>query len=316
MQRLAVAPPDYPDGLVGFHAVRHAVQLAAAAGADALRAEANPDLSAVLTMLTAVGFRRYRTHNSGRAPPNISPAGAVTRVLAAERTIGRTVRDPVREVTEFTLDNNRVRVAVWNYGATLVSVVVPDLAGARRNVVIRLPDLAAYEAAENRAYVGSTMGRFARIVAGGRLVIDGREYELARNAGPHHIHGGPEGFDARVWDGHADSGEKSGRVVLTLVSPDGDQGYPGELIATTTYELDIHNRLTIEFTATTDAPTLCGLSNHAFWNLGSEPRIDGHELQLHARACLRVTPTSFRAVARCQWTTPSSISPTPMFFSG
>ncbi|EID79780.1 MULTISPECIES: hypothetical protein [Rhodococcus] len=67
MQRLAVAP-DYPDGLVGFHAVRHAVQLAAAAGADALRAEANPDLSAVLTMLTAVGFRRYRTHNSGRAP--------------------------------------------------------------------------------------------------------------------------------------------------------------------------------------------------------------------------------------------------------
>lgn len=116
----------------------------------------------------------------------------MTRVLAAERTIGRTVRDPVREVTEFTLDNNRVRVAVWNYGATLVSVVVPDLAGARRNVVIRLPDLAAYEAAENRAYVGSTMGRFARIVAGGRLVIDGREYELARNAGPHHIHGGPE----------------------------------------------------------------------------------------------------------------------------
>ncbi|QQZ18261.1 MULTISPECIES: aldose epimerase family protein [Rhodococcus] len=189
-------------------------------------------------------------------------------------------------MTEFTLDNNRVRVAVWNYGATLVSVVVPDLAGARRNVVIRLPDLAAYEAAENRAYVGSTMGRFARIVAGGRLVIDGREYELARNAGPHHIHGGPEGFDARVWDGHADSGEKSGRVVLTLVSPDGDQGYPGELIATTTYELDIHNRLTIEFTATTDAPTLCGLSNHAFWNLGSEPRIDGHELQLHARRVL------------------------------
>ncbi|WP_051950781.1 aldose epimerase family protein [Actinacidiphila yeochonensis] len=198
--------------------------------------------------------------------------------------MGRAGLGQGRTVHEHGLDNGRLRVAVWEYGATLVEVSVPD--GARRaNLVVRLPDLAAYERKTDRAYVGSTMGRYARIVSSGTARIGGRPHRLARNAGEHHIHGGPDGFDARVWDGRAEDGPDSGRIAMCLHSPHGDQGYPGNLRCTATFELHTDDRLVVRYEAVTDRTTLCGPTLHAFWNLtgGREP-VDRHLLRLNADA--------------------------------
>ncbi|MFF2393281.1 aldose epimerase family protein [Nocardia sp. NPDC058114] len=210
----------------------------------------------------------------------------MTGFRVRQRAIGRTRRGS-ELVSEFELDNGAVRVAVWEYGATLVRVEVPDLDGGRHNLVVGLPTLADYETLDGRVYLGTTLGRFARVVGKGQLIIEERRHQLRQNAGAHHIHGGPEGFDTRVWQGRAESGMTSSRVIFELTSPDGDQGYPGTLSATTTYELDANNRLTVDFDATTDATTLCGLSTHTFWNLGDTDTIDDHELGLRTTARLQ-----------------------------
>lgn len=186
-----------------------------------------------------------------------------------------------RGITEFRLDNGTVRVTVWDYGATVVGVEVRRVTGWR-NLAFRWPDVRRYTRDDERTFVGSTVGRFARIVANGAATIDGQAHQLTRNAGRHHIHGGRRGFDARWWTGTTTQRADAAAVEFTLTSPDGDEGYPGTLWATATFELAATNRLTIELQARTDAPTLCGMCSHVFWNLGDTNTIDGHELQVCA----------------------------------
>jgi aldose 1-epimerase len=202
-----------------------------------------------------------------------------TGVAAGTRPFGDTGS---QAVSEFWLDNGRVRVGVLDYGATVVEVAVPDRSGARANVALRLPGVDDYLATVDRAYVGSTMGRFARIVPYGRLDLDGIVHQLSTNAGSHHIHGGPDGFDNRIWSASAVGGTSTGRITLRLTSADSDQGYPGTLDCTARFELDDRDRLTIGYEASTDQTTLCGLSNHVFWNLAGSGTVDGHALWLHA----------------------------------
>jgi aldose 1-epimerase len=186
-------------------------------------------------------------------------------------------------VEEIVLSAGDLTVTVWTYGATLVEVVVPDRHGERRNVVCRLPDLAAYEDRRLNAYVGSTVGRYCRGVRDGAFVLDGTRHVLDRNAGGHHLHGGRDGFDRRVWHAtRVESGDDHATAVLELVSADGDQGYPGEVTATVAYRLDAGGRLTFDYGAVTTAPTLVGLTNHAFWNLAGHGTVDDQELTLHA----------------------------------
>ncbi|MER5704967.1 aldose epimerase family protein [Micromonospora sp. NPDC002296] len=195
--------------------------------------------------------------------------------------------DAGRAVDEITLSAGDIDVTVWTYGATLVEVVVPDRAGDRSNVVCRLPDLAAYEDRALNAYVGSTVGRYCRGVRDGTFLLDGTRYTLDRNAGRHHLHGGTDGFDRRVWQARVEEGPDQVAAVLTLVSPDGDQGYPGELTAEVAYRLHAAGRLTFEYRASTTAPTLVGLTNHAFWNLAGAGTVDSHLLALNAE---RIVP--------------------------
>ena len=216
------------------------------------------------------------------------------------RSLGAAPGAAAEPVTEFGLDNGLLRLAVWSYGATVVEVSARERPAARErsaarerpagerptapatNLVLRLPDLAAYQASADRAYVGSTLGRFARLVAGGQARIAGRRHQLTRNAGAHHIHGGHRGFDAQVWSGAAAGGAATGHIDLDLVSPDGDQGYPGTLSCTARFELDTEDRITIRYQASTDQPTLVGLTNHSFWNLAGQGSIDSHVLQVAA----------------------------------
>ncbi|MFC4585730.1 galactose mutarotase [Sphaerisporangium corydalis] len=195
-------------------------------------------------------------------------------------------------VHAYTLDTGHgLAITVWTYGATLVEVLVPDRAGHAANVVVRLPDLAAYEDPAVNAYVGSTVGRYCRCVANGTFTLDGVVHELDRNDGRHHVHGGPLGFDRFVWDAEAETTGDRLVLRLRLDSPDGDQGYPGALTAEARYEVDRHGRLTFGYSATTTASTFAGLTNHAFWNLsGTGGTVDGHLLAVNSARVVGFDP--------------------------
>jgi aldose 1-epimerase len=185
------------------------------------------------------------------------------------------------EVESYTLDNGAgLSITVWTYGATLVEVRVPDANGVRGNVVVRLPTLADYLDRSRDQYIGCVMGRFCRCVAHGAFELDGVRHLLDRNDGPHHIHGGPSGFDTRLWTARARREPDALALELSLHSPNGDQGYPGAVDARCTYRIDGAGRLRVDFTATADAPTLIGLTSHTFWNLAGDGTIDDHLLRL------------------------------------
>ncbi|MDG4829598.1 galactose mutarotase [Solwaraspora sp. WMMD1047] len=201
-------------------------------------------------------------------------------------TIGRTAGSrwqPATAVEAYTLaTDDGFGITVWTYGATLVEVLVPDRAGVPGNVVLRLGELAQYEDRALNAYLGCTMGRYCRCVADGRLTLDGVTHQLDRNDGRHHLHGGPDGFDRRVWTAEAGRDGDDLVVRMRLISPDGDQGYPGELTGWTVYRLSPERRLTIDFGATTTASTVVGFTNHAFWNLAAGGTIDRQVLRLNS----------------------------------
>jgi aldose 1-epimerase len=187
---------------------------------------------------------------------------------------------PSMPVDEYRLESSSgLAVTVWTYGASLIEVLTPDRNGRRDNVVLRLPDLSSYEDRNKNPYIGATMGRYARCIAEGRFTLDGVVYQLDRNFGRHHFHGGTIGFDRFVWNADADDDASS--VTLRLERPDGDQGYPGQVSAAVTYKVD-DRALSIKFSATTTSSTIVGLTNHAFWNLAGAGTIDNHWLTLNS----------------------------------
>ena len=191
--------------------------------------------------------------------------------------------EAVRIVTLAAADGVRARIITW--GAAIQSVEAPDRDGRMADVALGYPTLAGYLA--RSGYFGATVGRVANRIAGGRFTIDGKAYRVPVNNGANSLHGGTAGFDKRVW---TIVSAQSGRVVLRLVSADGDQGCPGAATATASYSLDDAGQLAIEYTAVTDAPTIVNLSNHAYWNLGGEGSGSamGHVLTIPADAYLPV----------------------------
>jgi aldose 1-epimerase len=185
-------------------------------------------------------------------------------------------------VEAFTLDTRDLSVTVWTYGATLVEVSAQDRRRAPVNVVTRLADLAAYEDRACNPYVGAVLGRYARCIANGRFVLDGVEYQLDRNMGPHHFHGGTIGFDRFVWAAEAERRSDRLELQLRIQRPDEDQGYPGQLSAEVVYRLFEGAVLEIEYRATTSATTVVGLTNHAYWNLSGRGTIDDQRLAINA----------------------------------
>ncbi|WP_156340035.1 aldose epimerase family protein [Sphingomonas sp. Leaf17] len=193
-------------------------------------------------------------------------------------------------VAAVTLTNrNGLTARVLTYGATLQALTASDRDGTMADIVLGHATLAEYLA--ERRYFGVTVGRYANRIRHGRFAIDGKAYAIACNNGENSLHGGEDGFDTRCWT-IADAAASA--VTLTLTSPDGDQGYPGELHVTATYELDDSDALHVTYTATTDAPTIVNLTNHSFFNLtgeGSGTSILSHQLTIAADACLPVDAT-------------------------
>ncbi len=158
-------------------------------------------------------------------------------------------------------------VRIISYGASIQSVCVPDANGHVADVTTGYADIAEYVA--QRQYFGATVGRVANRIAGARFELDGKVYSVPANDGTHSLHGGDVGFDKMNWT-ITDCDEEALSVTLLHMSPDGDQGYPGKLTVTATYQLHPDNALSVHYEAVTDAPTCVNLTNHAYWHLGGE----------------------------------------------
>lgn len=192
-------------------------------------------------------------------------------------------------VSLFTLKNAQgMEARITNYGGIIVSLTAPDRAGVFADVVLGFDTLAEYEA--SNPFFGCITGRYANRIAGGRFELNGREYMLAKNNGPNHLHGGRVGFDKRVWQARTLEKKRGVGLELRYVSPDGEEGYPGTLSCKVTYLLTTENSLEIEYEASTDKPTIVNLTNHSYFNLAGEGTgsILDHELTIHAD---RFTPT-------------------------
>ncbi|MEJ6524564.1 MAG: aldose epimerase family protein, partial [Opitutales bacterium] len=172
-----------------------------------------------------------------------------------------------KKVSLFVLTNaNKMQVSLLDYGATVKEIMVPNRDGEMGNVSLGFTTLDEYR--DKSPYFGSTAGRYANRIAKGKFSLDGTEYQLATNNGPNHLHGGERGFDKIVWN--AKVKEVGTGVVFTMRSPDGDQGYPGNLVSTVTYTLTNENELKIEYSATCDKATVLNLTNHTYFNLAGE----------------------------------------------
>ncbi len=183
------------------------------------------------------------------------------------------------------VNSNGMRATITDFGATLVSLMVPDKDGKAADVTQGFDTPSAYLAPGN-PYFGATVGRFGNRIRDGRFELDGKTHTLAKNNEPGgvpcHLHGGNTGFNRVLWTAKSD--EASNSVILTYVSKDGEEGYPGTLTAEVTYTLTEDNELIWKATATTDAPTVLNLVHHSYWNLSGDPTtsINDHVLTLHA----------------------------------
>ena len=189
------------------------------------------------------------------------------------------------DATVFTLENDHLRVRITDFGGRMVSIEAPDRDGRRDHVLLGFDNVAAYS--EYGGSFGCLLGRFANRIAGAAFALEGQTYQLSKNSGDLTLHGGALGFNRVFWTVAAAEAEPIPRLVLTLVSPDGDQGFPGEVTVQAIYQLDTDS-LSLTFEARTTKPTVINLSAHPYFNLGGTACGDvlGHEVTLAAEAFL------------------------------
>ncbi len=192
----------------------------------------------------------------------------------------------------YTLTNrNGLEVKITNYGGIITSLRVPDRDGRFESVVLGFSSLEKY--LDGHPYFGSLVGRVGNRIAAGRFTLDGREYHLATNNGPNHLHGGIRGFDTVIWLAESFTSKQGPALRLTCLSKDQEEGYPGNLSVEVVYILSDDDELIIEYQATTDAATPVNLTQHSYFNLAGIGSGDilGHELTLNADRYLPVDNT-------------------------
>ena len=211
-------------------------------------------------------------------------------------------------IDRYTLAAGGLELDCLTYGGVVAALRVPDRHGRLANVVLGLPSLAEYVA--RSPFFGGLIGRFANRIGGARFALDGVEYRLAANDGPNSLHGGAAGFDRRVWSAEAEEDAGEARLVLTRRSPDGEEGYPGNLDLRVTYALR-GDSFVLDYEARTDRPTVLNLTSHCYVNLAGEGAgsIEDHELLLCAGAYL---PTDATLIPRGA---PQPVAGTPFDFT-
>ena len=225
-----------------------------------------------------------------------------------KRPFGKTSEG--REVALFTLANsNGVEIKITNYGGIVVSLKVPDRRGKLADVVLGYDELASYE--RDKWHFGATVGRYANRIAGGKFRLNGQEYTLACNNGPNHLHGGIRGFEKVVWQVKENPGEERDRLILEYVSEDGEEGYPGRLVARVKFSLNDGNEFRIKYSATTEKDSVVNLTNHSYFNLRGADQGDIllHQLQLNAD---KFTPVNENLIPTGEL---RDVNPTPFDFA-
>ena len=218
----------------------------------------------------------------------------------------RNTRDPKMVITEkpfgTTASGQTVRLfsvanaqgsemQLSDYGARMISLKIPDRQGKWANVILTCPDIGTYE--KCKSYFGCIAGRYCNRIAKGKFTLNGKQYSLAVNNGPNHLHGGKVGFDKVVWQAESISDKSSAGVRFKYKSPDGEEGYPGNVSVVAEYRLTNDNELTIDLYAETDAETHVNLTNHNYWNLqgAGAGTILHHQLKVNADKYLPVDDT-------------------------
>jgi len=215
---------------------------------------------------------------------SVSLAGCHTQERGTKMSIkkaefGKTKQGEVAYI--YTLTNaNGCEVRITNYGGIVVSLKVPDKTGKLADVVLGYETLDKY--IEKSPYFGALIGRYGNRIGKGKFTLNGKEYTLAVNNGPNHLHGGIVGFDKVMWRAKEIRKPEGIGLELTYLSKDGEEGYRGNLSATVRYLWTNDNELRIDYAATTDQPTVVNLTNHSYFNLTCKGDILGHELMIDA----------------------------------
>jgi aldose 1-epimerase len=180
-----------------------------------------------------------------------------------------------------TIQVGAVTLRAIDYGGIIVGLEVPDRDGQQGDIVLGHNSLAGY--VEHSPYFGAIIGRYANRIAQGRFTLDGQQYQLARNDGEQHLHGGVRGFDKALWSMAPFEREREAGVSFAHISPDGDEGYPGTLEARVTYTLTESRELIVDYAATADRATVVNLTQHSYFNLSAGASdVLGHELTIDA----------------------------------
>lgn len=213
-----------------------------------------------------------------------------------------------QEITQFLLSNEKgTSINIINYGAIVTSIFLPDREGKSENITLGFNTLAEYE--KKGPYFGAICGRYANRIADGKFDLEGKEYQLAQNIAPSHLHGGNKGFDKKIWAAESYSDKNEVGVRLSCVSPDGEEGYPGKVVLNVVYSLNNDNEFKIDYTATSDQATPINVTNHCYWNLSGQGDILDHELVLN---CDRYLPVSEIAIPTGELV---AVKETPMDFT-
>ncbi|MQR98025.1 aldose epimerase family protein [Gluconobacter aidae] len=228
-------------------------------------------------------------------PWGSTPDGKPVRIVTLKNGLGTTAR-------------------IITYGGIIQSVETPDREGHVQDVVLGFDNLKGYtvDSAKGGLFFGAIIGRYANRLAGGDFPVEGKIYHTDVTAPPNALHGGKKGFDKNVWTIEKTGTNASGAyLTLKLVSPDGDQGFPGKLTTHVTYTLGTDNALSLHYVATTDAPTVLNLTNHSYWNLNGEGSgsIEPEVLQINADG---FTPTDATSIPTGQI---APVAGTPLDFS-
>ena len=213
---------------------------------------------------------------------------ALAQASVTKETFGKTSAGETVDL--YTLRNvNGMETKITNYGGIVVSLTAPDRNGKFADVVLGFNDLESY-LTKNDPYMGAIIGRYGNRIAKGRFMLNGVEYKLAVNNGENHLHGGIKGFDKVIWTGRELKTKAGPAVVLTYLSKDGEEGYPGNLRVRVVYTLTNRNELKIDYSATSDKDTVTNLTHHSYFNLAGEGNGDilNHQVIINAN---RFVPT-------------------------
>jgi aldose 1-epimerase len=225
----------------------------------------------------------------------VSLAGSLSsqgmRGTIRKQSFGKTASG--EQVDLYSLTNKKgMEVSITNFGATVVTLRVPNRAGKPADIVLGYDTLQGYE--NGKSYFGATVGRYANRIGGGKFSIDGKEYTLPKNDGNNTLHGGIVGFNKKIWKAREIASDDAAALELSYLSPDGEEGFPGNLSVKVVFTLPAdRNELKIDYTATTDKDTVLNLSNHSYFNLAGEGVGDilDQMMTLHAKQFTPVDKT-------------------------